>query len=247
MRCGVDVCAYHSYKSQGTTPPHEHHLQGSTSPVNVEPPGHSDPRIVQLNPSWLAKHSLLQNFDDWCFFILGRDLICVAMEHFYCQQQRWYMYFQYSWRIGFKGFGSFQKSFLALFWHGRKVLHVSSHSLLWQLHLMSTKWSEKHPLLWVASWWQGEVILEWEQWSHAHICWGGIPACLVCFRQLNAWLRSQIRAADPPTSPFVKQQGEDSAELPGSAAAAKSLHRSFQIFQVPALLKTIILANLTYL
>lgn len=56
---------------------------------------------------------------------------------------------------GFKAFSSFLKSFSAIFWRGRKVLHASSHPLLWQLHLMSAKWSEKHPLVWVAGWWQG--------------------------------------------------------------------------------------------
>lgn len=128
--------------------------------------------------------------------------------------KRWYMYFEYSLRIGFKGFSSFLKSFLALFWRGRKVLHVSSHPLLWQLHLMSAKWSESILCCGLPVGDRGEVIPEWEQWSHVHICWGEIPACLVCFRQLDAWLRSQIRAVDPPRSPIFKQQGEDSAGLP---------------------------------
>lgn len=119
----------------------------------MEPPGHSDPEIVQLNPNWLAKCFLLQNCDGWCFFSLGRDLICVAMEHFQSSTTKGDIS-NIPWE-GFKAFSSFLKSFSALFWCGRKVLHASSHPLLWQLHLMSAKWSEKHPLVWVAGWWQG--------------------------------------------------------------------------------------------
>lgn len=82
--------------------------------------------------------------------------------------KRWNL--QYSRRMSFKGFVSFFfLRRLGLFWHSRKVLHASQLPLLWQLHLMSAKWSEKHPLPRVASWWQGRgaaVIRALESCTH---------------------------------------------------------------------------------
>lgn len=94
---------------------------------------------------------------------------------------------------------------LSLFWHGRKVLHASQHSVLWQLHLMSAKWSEKHPLPQVASWWQGRgdaVIRTLESCTHLGR-W--ILARLAHTRWLSAWPRNQIRTSEPTSHETLPQ------------------------------------------
>lgn len=140
----------------------------------------------------LANYFLLQNFDGWFIFSLGRYLICVAREHFQLSTTKDDIS-NTLWEWSSKVSALFKKAFQLYFDVAEKVLHASSHPLFWQLHLMSAKWSEKHPLLWVASWWQGRgdaVIGAVKSRTH-------LPrqnSCLlVCARHFSAWLQSPVR------------------------------------------------------
>lgn len=105
------------------------------------------PRNSTIKPQLVGQMVSAANFW-WTIFLSPGprfNLCCQGTLSIVNNKRR---YFLYSLRISFKGFSSFLKSFSALFWRGRKVLHASSHPVLWQLHLMSAKWSEKHPLPW---------------------------------------------------------------------------------------------------
>lgn len=116
---------------------------------------HWDPRTSWWKPKGLAKYLCYNRsaLTAWCSFRLGWDLICVRWNTFHHQQQK--VESSILWENKLQRFCVIFLRHLSLFWHGRKVLHASQHPLLWQLHLMSAKWSEKHPSPWVASWWQG--------------------------------------------------------------------------------------------
>lgn len=109
--------------------------------------------------------SFFFNFDGWCF-VLQWVLMHVAEEQFQLLEITTTTKSNISifLKKRLQRFQIFLKCFcFILTWHKSFVCILAS--ALWQLYLMSAKWSEKHPLLWVAvaSRWQGRgstVIIE---------------------------------------------------------------------------------------
>ena len=149
------------------------------------------------------------------FFLLRpRFNLCCKGTLSIVNNKRWN--FLYSLRISFKGFSSFFKCSSALFWRGRKVLHASSHPVLWQLHLMSAKWSEKHPLLWVASWWQGRggAVIRAGELHTQPLRWDSCPARFLPGQSVP---NSSTRCHEPSKActPTSQQQGAANHITPG--------------------------------
>lgn len=179
------------------------------------------PRNSKIELQLVDQMLLLQNFYSWCFFSLGQDLICVAMEH-YCQWQKviFLIFLENKlqrFQLFFKKLFSFilmwQKSFACILMPTVVIAVFNECKMIRKIILCCRLPFDD----------RGEEVLKLEQWSHAHICWSRIPTHLVYIRQLGAWSQSQARAADShPTNPLFKQQGEDSTRLLQSVVAGSS-------------------------